>query len=221
MIEDTGIGMSKEFLEHIFEPFAQENTDARSVYNGTGLGMAIVKRLVDKMHGTIEVESERGVGSVFTITLPFEIAGDSDIPASEETSPETVSLEGLRVLLVEDNSLNAEIAQTLLTDRGIHVTLAENGREAIDAFRGNEPGTFDMILMDIMMPVIDGLSATKTIRAMERTDAAQIPIIAMTANAFDEDVRQCLDAGMNAHLAKPLQMDQVIEVISRYSHPHM
>lgn len=221
VIEDTGIGMSKEFLEHIFEPFAQENIDARSVYNGTGLGMSIVKRLVDKMQGTIEVQSERGVGSVFTITLPFEIAEDPDIPAPEEKPSETVSLEGLHVLLVEDNSLNAEIAQTLLADRGINVTLAENGREAIDTFRENEPGTFDMILMDIMMPVVDGLSATKAIRAMERADAAQIPIIAMTANAFDEDVRQCLDAGMNAHLAKPLQMDQVIEVINRYSRPHM
>ena len=215
-IEDTGIGMSEEFLEHIFDPFAQERTDARSVYHGSGLGMAIVKSLVDKMNGTIEVKSKVDVGSTFVITLPFELADVTALPL--DLSPEETMLKeirGLHLLLAEDNELNAEIAQTLLADEGVTITLAHDGKEAIDAFTSNPPGTFDGILMDVMMPVIDGLSATRTIRAMDRADAKTIPIIAMTANAFDEDIRRCLNAGMNAHLAKPLQMERVVEVLAR------
>ena len=214
-IEDTGVGMSEEFLKHVFEPFAQEHMDARSVYNGTGLGMSIVKNLVDKMNGTIEVTSEQGVGSVFTITLPFEIATEEAVQTTCSYDAKA-SLEGLHLLLVEDNALNAEIAETLLTDRGFKITVAGDGQQAIDLFELNSPGTYDAILMDVMMPVVDGLTATRTIRAFEREDAKTIPIIAMTANAFDEDVKKCLAAGMNAHLAKPLQMEQIMETLRTY-----
>lgn len=216
-IEDTGVGMSDEFLTHIFEPFAQESVDARSVYNGTGLGMSIVKSLVDKMNGTIEVTSKPGVGSVFTVTLPFEIAPEEADAAQKMERLETeTTLEGLHLLLVEDNALNAEIAETLLEDRGFTITLASDGQQAIDLFELNSPGTYDAILMDVMMPVVDGLTATRTIRAFDREDAKTIPIIAMTANAFDEDVKRCLEAGMNAHLSKPLQMERIMETLAKY-----
>ena len=214
-IADTGIGMSQEFLAHIFEPFAQERSDARSVYQGTGLGMAIVKSLVDKMNGTIEITSEEGVGSTFVITIPFEIT-DGDEKQKEETATEKVSIEGLHLLLAEDNELNAEIAEVLFEDEGASIVIAKNGQEAIDQFKNHQPGTFDAILMDIMMPQVDGFSATRAIRSMERADAQEIPIIAMTANAFDEDAKQCFEAGMNAHLSKPLQMDIVVTTIAKY-----
>lgn len=215
-IQDTGVGMSREFLKHIFDPFAQEKVDARSVYNGTGLGMAIVKSLIDKMNGTIEVSSEEGVGSVFVVTLPFEIAEEK--PEKQETLPLNgeASIQGMHLLLAEDNELNAEIAKTLLGDEGAVITLADNGQKAIDLFESNPPGTFDAILMDVMMPVVDGLAAARMIRQLNREDAATIPIIAMTANAYDEDIRQCLDAGMNAHLSKPLQMELVIATLAKY-----
>lgn len=216
-ISDTGIGMSEEFLKHIFEPFAQEHTDARSVYNGTGLGMAIVKTLIDKMQGTIEITSEEGKGSEFIITLPFEIADVKDDQKIKRTEKQMeASLEGLHLLLVEDNVLNAEIAETLLSDRGFQITVATDGQQAVDLFELNSPGTYDAILMDVMMPVVDGLTATRMIRAFDRKDAKTIPIIAMTANAFDEDVKRCLEAGMNAHLSKPLQMDRIIETLAKY-----
>ena len=215
VIKDTGIGMSREFLEHIFEPFAQEKSDARSVYQGTGLGMAIVKNLVDKMNGTIEITSEVNVGSTFIITLPFEIADESEV-IKVHKQEEKGSIKGLHLLLAEDNELNAEIAGVLFKDEGASIKVAKNGQEAIDEFASNPPGTFDAILMDIMMPLVDGFSATKAIRAMPRADAGQIPIIAMTANAFDEDARQCMEAGMNAHLSKPLQMDIVVATIAKY-----
>ena len=216
MISDTGVGMSQEFLEHIFEPFSQERTDARSVYNGTGLGMAIVKRLVDKMNGTIEIKSEVGVGSEFIITLPFEIAEAREMLQGENSEKDKFSIRGMHFLLAEDNALNAEIAEMLFEDEGADITLARNGQEAIDLFKSHEPGTYDAILMDIMMPLVDGYSATKAIRNLERPDAAEIPIIAMTANAFEEDAKHCLEAGMNAHLTKPLQMKDVVETISKY-----
>ena len=216
-ISDTGIGMSEEFLKHIFEPFAQEHTDARSVYNGTGLGMAIVKTLIDKMQGTIEITSKEGEGSEFIITLPFEIADAKKKPERKKNGRQMEkSLEGLHLLLVEDNELNAEIAETLLTDRGFRITVATDGQQAIDLFELNSPGTYDAILMDVMMPVVDGLTATRAIRACDREDAKTIPIIAMTANAFDEDVKQCLEAGMNAHLSKPLQINQIMETLAKY-----
>ena len=214
-ISDTGIGMSQDFLAHIFEPFAQEHTDARSVYQGTGLGMAIVKNLVDKMKGIIEVSSEEGVGSTFVITLPFEVAEEKDA-VKKENPGEKASIEGLHFLLAEDNALNAEIAEMLFRDEGATVTIAKNGQEAIDQFKDHPMGTFDAILMDIMMPLVDGFTATQTIREMTRPDAKEIPIIAMTANAFAEDAKQCIAAGMNAHLSKPLRMEQVIETIAKY-----
>lgn len=212
-IRDTGIGMNQEFLKHIFDPFAQECTDARSVYNGTGLGMSIVKNLIDKMNGTIEITSEEGIGSIFVITLPFEIAEGT--PVSKPVS-ESRSIKGRHLLLAEDNELNVEIAKTLLEDEGAVVTIVHDGQQAVDVFESRPQGTFDAILMDVMMPVIDGLSATRKIRALDREDAGSIPIIAMTANAFDEDVRQCMEAGMNAHLSKPLEMKKVVETIAGY-----
>lgn len=214
-ITDTGIGMSQEFLNHIFDPFSQERSDARSVYNGTGLGMAIVKGLVDEMNGTIKVTSMEGKGSTFIITLPFEISEEM-LEQKEQNMAGNDSIRGLHLLLAEDNDLNAEIARTLLSDEGAVITVVHDGREAIDTFAENPPGTFDAILMDVMMPKVDGLAATRTIREMKRPDAEKIPILAMTANAFDEDVRHCLQAGMNAHLSKPLQMDRVIATIAKF-----
>lgn len=216
VISDTGIGMSQEFVDHIFEPFTQESVDARSVYNGTGLGMAIVKSLVDTMGGNIEVASTQGMGTTFVIKLPFEIADAAPNPQEEPEDLKESDIKGLKLLLVEDNGLNAEIAQTLLNDEGAEVTVVSDGKQAVDIFSGNEPGTFDAILMDVMMPVMNGLEATKAIRAMDREDAKTIPIIAMTANAFAEDARKCMAAGMNAHLPKPLQMEKVIATIAKF-----
>ena len=214
-ITDTGIGMSKEFLEHIFEPFTQERSDARSVYQGTGLGMTIVKSLVEKMDGTIQIESVEGEGSSFIITMPFEIADEhADL---SEYDYEEINLENAHLLLAEDNKLNAEIAQTLLEDEGAKITVVDNGIHAVEMFKNSEPGTFDAILMDIMMPEMDGITATKEIRALERPDAKTIPIIAMTANAFEEDAQKCFSAGMNAHVAKPLQ----IKKFKRTIHAHI
>ena len=214
-ITDTGIGMSEEFLQHLFDPFSQERTDARSVYQGTGLGMSIVKALVDKMNGTIEVQSQLGVGSTFIVTLPFELA-DPSLLHKESSSTVDYDIRGLHLLLAEDNTLNAEIAQMFLQDAGAETTLVPDGQQAIDCFAGHPAGTFDAILMDVMMPNVDGLAATRTIRAMARPDAQTIPILAMTANAFDEDARACLEAGMNAHLSKPLQMERVKAAIAKY-----
>lgn len=213
-ISDTGIGMSEEFLKHIFEPFVQEHSDARTVYSGTGLGMSIVKRIIDRMNGTIVVTSKEGEGSTFVITLPFEIAEKpEEIPAEMDGE---VNIAGLHLLLAEDNELNAEIARTLLEDEGAITTIVNDGQQAVDIFSRNKPGTFDAILMDIMMPEMDGLSATKAIRALDREDAGTIPIIAMTANAFDEDEKKCMEAGMNAHLVKPLDIQKIKEAVCRY-----
>ena len=214
-ISDTGIGMSQEFLEHIFEPFAQEHSDARSIYKGTGLGMSIVKSLVNEMNGTIEVFSVENEGSTFTITLPFEIAEEDRIIEKKEVL-ENASIAGKNLLLVEDNELNAEIAQLQLKEAEAKITLAKNGKEAVELFLENPAGTFDAILMDIMMPVMDGITATKTIRELDRSDAKTIPIIAMSANAFEEDAKKSLEAGMNAHLSKPLKIERVIATIARY-----
>lgn len=213
-ISDTGIGMSEEFLKHIFEPFVQEHSDARTVYSGTGLGMSIVKKIIDRMNGTIVVTSKEGEGSTFVITLPFEIAEKpEEIPAEMDGE---VNIAGLHLLLAEDNELNAEIARTLLEDEGSITTIVNDGQQAVDIFSRNKPGTFDAILMDIMMPEMDGLSATKAIRALDREDAGTIPIIAMTANAFDEDEKKCMEAGMNAHLVKPLDIQKMKEAVCRY-----
>ena len=213
-ITDTGVGMNEEFLQHIFEPFTQERSDARSVYQGTGLGMTIVKSLVDRMGGTITVNSQEGVGSEFIIIIPFEIAPPEEIAEEQAPVPEEDVL-GLHLLLAEDNALNAEIAQTLLSDEGADVTVVRDGRQAVEAFESSAPGTFDAILMDVMMPVMDGLEATRAIRGLDRPDAKTVPIIAMTANAFDEDARKCLAAGMDVHLAKPLHVEKIKQAIQR------
>ena len=215
-ISDTGVGMSQEFLKRIFEPFAQERADARSAYQGTGLGMTIVRGLVEKMNGTIEVTSREGEGSTFVITLPFEIAPEQQPERPDESAAEEAkSIRGLCLLLVEDNDLNAEIAQTMLEDEGAQVTVAENGKRAVERFQSSLPGTFDAILMDVMMPVMDGLTATRAIRALDRPDAATVPILAMTANAFKENAEKCFAAGMNAHLTKPLRPEEMVRAIAR------
>lgn len=212
-IRDTGVGMSQEFVEKkLFHPFVQADTSSRSNYTGTGLGMSIVKQLIDKMGGTISVESELGVGSCFTVVIPFEIDHEASLKQSEEA--ENADISGLNIMVAEDNELNMEIIEFLLTEHGARVEKVQNGQEALDKFEGSEPGTYDVILMDLMMPVMDGISATKAIRASKHAEAETIPIIAMTANAFYEDERKCLDAGMNAHLAKPLDMKMVVSTIA-------
>lgn len=210
-VSDTGIGMSQAFLAHIFEPFEQERSDARSTYNGSGLGMSIAQGLVRQMGGTIAVSSTEGSGSVFTVTIPFETA---PAPQAPEAPREKADIRGLRLLLVEDNALNADIARILLTDEGAEIVLAQNGQQALDLFAASKPKQFDAILMDVMMPVMDGLTATRAIRALPRPDAETVPIIAMTANAYTEDAESCLAAGMNAHLGKPLDMAKVTQTIA-------
>ena len=203
---------SAVFATDIFEPFAQERADAQSNYHGTGLGMAIVKKMIDKMGGTISVTSEVGKGSTFVVELPFEMGAAPEKSKKEEADEEN-SIHGLNLMLVEDNELNAEVAEILLEDEGAIITMVNDGQQAVELFNNNPVGTFDAILMDIMMPVMDGLTATKAIRALNRPDAGIIPIIAMTANAFAEDVQRCLDAGMNAHLAKPLDDEKIKQTI--------
>lgn len=210
-IEDTGIGMEPSFLENIWEPFLQENARSHSGQKGTGLGMAITKKLADLMGGTITVESKLGVGSRFTVEMAFDI--DKNMRETRNVQKTDISLYGMNVLLVEDNELNMEIAKTLLEDEGIHVTTAENGQLAVHTFNNCPENTFDAILMDIRMPVMDGLSAAKTIRELPRVDAAAVPIIAMTADAYDEDMRKTIDAGMNAHLAKPIHRERMFQVL--------
>lgn len=212
VISDTGIGMSKEFLEHLFEPFTQEHSDARSTYLGTGLGMAIVKKLVEKMGGNIAVESEVGKGTTFRVTIPFEIASKEDFVSIEAKN--CADLNGLNLLVVEDNDINLEIAEAILVDLGATVTTAKNGQEAVDEFLSCAPGTYDGILMDLMMPVMDGYEATAQIRTSFRAEGATIPIIAMTANAFEEDVQKCREAGMNAHISKPIDIQALLKALS-------
>ncbi|MFR4240651.1 MAG: ATP-binding protein [Butyricicoccus sp.] len=214
-ISDTGIGMSPDFVDHIFEPFTQEKQDARSYYHGTGLGMTITKELVDRMGGSITVTSQLGVGSTFVITLPFEIAPSPEQTPDAHAAPD-ISIAGCKLLLVEDNALNAEIAQILLTDEGATVTVVTDGKQAVEIVQNNPPDTFDAVLMDVMMPVMNGIDAAKTIRSLNRPDTKTLPIIAMTANAFYEDAQKCLAAGMNAHLAKPLQIKKVKQTIAEW-----
>ncbi len=218
-IEDTGIGMKPEFLQHIWEPFAQEDGGNRTNYKGTGLGMAITKQFVDMMGGTITVESRLHEGSKFVIELSFDI--DQDAAAAVEAPEETeLHLDGMRVMLVEDNELNAEIAQFMLEDVGITVTCVENGQLALEMFQNQAAGSFDVILMDIMMPVMNGLDATRAIRALDRPDAKTIPIIAMTANAYEDDIRHALEAGMNGHMAKPIDTGLLYRTLDElYHHP--
>lgn len=209
-IADTGIGMNQEFLKHVFEPFSREENAGNGV-SGTGLGMPIVKQLVELMGGSIKVSSKLNVGSTFVISIPFESAVQ---PQKAEQAASEPTIEGCRLLLVEDNDLNAEIAATLLEGDGACVSIAGDGAQALEAFAKSPAGTFDAILMDVMMPKMDGLAATRAIRALDRPDAARIPIIAMTGNAFQEDVQEYLDAGMSAHLAKPIDMTNAGHVIA-------
>ena len=216
IISDTGIGISPEFQKHIFEPFAQEDTGARTIYKGTGLVMAIVHRLVQEMGGTIQLKSEKNVGSTFTLILPFTI--DEHQPsASAETATDTpADLTDLHILVVEDNELNLEIAVFSLEAAGLNVSTAINGLEAVRLFEKSKPYEYDIILMDIMMPVMNGLDAAKAIRGLSRPDATTVPIIALSANAFAEDIQKSKNAGINEHLAKPLEMDKVLKVIASY-----
>ena len=213
-ISDTGIGMSEEFADHIFDEFSQEEHGARTQYKGTGLGMAITKRYVDLMGGAISVESKKGVGSTFTVDLPMEIT-DASAVKQKDYSVVNVDLTGMKILLAEDNDLNAEIAIVQLEELGLQIARAVDGEEAVRNFAENPQGTYDLILMDVMMPKMNGYEATKAIRSLQnRPDAATIPIIAMTANAFAEDVQASLDAGMNGHLSKPIVMEEVIKTIA-------
>ena len=210
---DTGIGMTEAFQKRIFEPFAQEHAGSRTKFAGTGLGMPITKKLVEKMGGTISFESKEGTGTTFVIRIPFQI--DADMKDRTETEEKTeTSIQGLHVLLTEDNELNMEIAEFVLQNEGAVVTKAWNGQKAVDIFRKNRPGEFDAILMDIMMPVMNGYEAAKMIRSLDREDAKVIPIIAMTANAFTEDKRRAKEAGMDEHIAKPVDGKLLVKAIN-------
>ena len=214
---DTGIGMTEAFQKRIFEPFAQEHAGSRTKFAGTGLGMPITKKLVEKMGGTISFESKEGTGTTFVIRIPFQI--DADMKDRNETEEKTeTSIQGLHVLLTEDNELNMEIAEFVLQNEGAVVTKAWNGQKAVDIFRKSRPGEFDAILMDIMMPVMNGYEATKMIRSLDREDAKVIPIIAMTANAFTEDRLRAKEAGMNEHIAKPFDTKLLVKIIHKLVH---
>ena len=209
--EDTGIGISEEYLPHIYEEFSREHTSTENKVPGTGLGLPIIKSMIELMGGSIQVESRQGIGTKFTIDLSFDIALKEEVYGSEDTIESSAihTIKGKRILLVEDNELNAEIAKTVLEDVGALITRAENGQQALELFKEKPAGTFDVILMDLMMPVMDGYTATRKIRELERSDAKTVPIIAMTANAFQEDAEKCIAVGMNAHLAKPLDIEKM------------
>ena len=209
---DTGIGMAEEFQKHIFEPFAQEHAGSRTKFAGTGLGMPITKKLVEKMGGTIMFKSKEGVGTTFVIQVPFRIDLATDKRKEQKDASEK-TIKGLHILLAEDNELNMEIAEFMFQNEGAEVTKAWNGLEAVEIFEKSRPGEFDVILMDIMMPVMNGYNATKRIRSMDREDAKEIPIIAMTANAFTEDRIRAKEAGMDEHISKPVDGNLLEKVI--------
>ena len=217
VVRDNGIGMSEEFQKKLFDPFSQEDdANARTQYKGTGLGMAITKKYVDMMGGSIAVESKKGVGATFTVEIPLELP-EQVIP-SEQKQHLHRDLTGIHVLMAEDNDLNAELATMILEDAGMTVTRASDGKEVVDLFKNNPRGTYDLILMDIMMPNMDGHQAAKAIRALgiERSDAVTIPIIALSANAFIDDIQESLDSGMNDHISKPINMEELIDTITKY-----
>lgn len=214
--DDTGRGMSREFQKHAFEPFTQEEYGARTSYTGTGLGLSIAKQLVEKMGGDVRIQSQRDVGTRVEIDLSFDVDQSYEAAARQTEQEERIDLTGVRVLLVEDNDLNMECARFTLEQVGMEVTSAWNGQEAVDAFAQSDPGQFDLILMDVMMPVLDGLGATRAIRAMDLPDASAVPIFAMTANAFPEDMALSRHAGMNEHLSKPLRENELLKTIRRY-----
>jgi len=217
VVRDNGIGMSEEFKKKLFDPFSQEDyANARTLYKGTGLGMAITKKYVDMMGGSIAVESKKGAGSTFTVEIPLELP-EQVIP-SEQKQHLHRDLTGIHVLMAEDNDLNAELATMILEDAGMIVTRASDGKEVVDLFKNQPRGTYDLILMDIMMPNMDGHQAAKTIRALgiERSDAVTIPIIALSANAFIDDIQESLDSGMNDHISKPINTEELIDTITKY-----
>ena len=214
VVEDTGIGIGEDFKAHIFEPFTQEHQGARTNYNGVGLGMSIVKKLVDQMKGTVAVDSQVGKGSLVQITLPLQAdQAWTACPAQEEGSVQA-NIAGMHVLLVEDNEINSEIVEFMLRDAGAEVVTAGDGKAAVDAFEASAPGAFDCVLMDLMMPVMSGYEAARVIRALDRADARTVPIIALSANAFEEDIALAKDAGMDAHLAKPVDIHKMFQVMS-------
>ena len=210
---DTGIGMTKDFQKHLFEPFAQEHAGSRTKFSGTGLGMPITKKLIEKMGGTITFESKKGEGTTFVIKIPFKIDQDADKDKKQKDMSEK-SIKDLKILLVEDNELNMEIAEFVLQNEGVSVTKAWNGQQAVWIFKKSRPDEFDVILMDIMMPVMNGYEAAKIIRTLDRDDAKTVPIIAMTANAFTEDRLKSKESGMNEHIAKPVDAKLLVKVIS-------
>ena len=215
IVRDTGIGMDPEFLAHIFEPFSQENATRTTRYGGSGLGMSITKSIVDMMHGEITAESEKGVGSCFTVVLTLKVAEDEALPPAAEREEETLPLAGRRVLIAEDVELNAEILIDLLELEDVTADWAEDGLLAVQRFENSAPGTYDAVLMDVRMPAMDGLAAARAIRALDREDAKTVPIIALSANALEQDVQNSLQAGMNAHLAKPVDADKLYAVLRR------
>ena len=213
--EDTGIGISEEYLPHIYEEFSREHTSTENKVPGTGLGLSIIKSMIELMGGSIQVESRQGIGTKFTVDLSFDMASKEEVYGSRNAIKTSAihTIKGKRILIAEDNELNAEIAKTVLEDVGALVTRVEDGQQAVELFKEKPAGTFDAILMDLMMPVMDGYTATKKIRSLECSDAKTIPIIAMTANAFQEDAEKCIAVGMNAHLAKPLDIEKVMITI--------
>ena len=208
---DNGIGMGESFVTHAFDMFSQENESSRSKYEGTGLGLAIAKKLAEHLNGTITLESEKGSGTTVIMTIPFRIGSEEEQKRS--VNCEEISTEGLRALVVEDNELNRDIAKFMLESHGIYVDCAVDGREAVTKFTESEPGYYDMILMDIMMPNLNGWDATRRIRSMKRSDAANVPIIAMSANAFAEDIINSRISGMNRHLAKPMDEKKLMDAV--------
>ena len=210
---DTGIGMTEDFQKRLFEPFAQEHTGSRTKFSGTGLGMPITKKLIEKMGGTITFESKKGEGTTFVIRIPFKIDQDADKDKKQKNIAEK-SIKDLKILLAEDNELNMEIAEFILQNEGASVTKAWNGQEAVEIFKKSRPDEFDVILMDIMMPIMNGYEAAKMIRTLDRDDAKTVPIIAMTANAFTEDRLRSKESGMNEHIAKPINAKVLVKVIS-------
>ena len=213
--EDTGIGISEEYLPHIYEEFSREHTSTENKVPGTGLGLSIIKSMIELMGGSIQVESRQGIGTKFTVDLSFDMASKEEVYGSRNAIKTSAihTIKGKRILIAEDNELNAEIAKTVLEDVGALVTRVEDGQQAVELFKEKPTGTFDAILMDLMMPIMDGYTATREIRSLERSDSKTIPIIAMTANAFQEDAEKCIAVGMNAHLAKPLDIEKVMITI--------
>jgi CheY-like chemotaxis protein len=214
VIEDNGVGMSEEFLEHVFESFERENNTTKSKIEGNGLGLAITKKLIEQMDGDIICESIQGKGTRFTFVVNFPVGSEADVIEKEVVTKEEIDLEGKRILLVEDNELNQEIATEILEEFGFVVEVADDGQIAVDAISKSQVEYYDVVLMDIQMPNMDGYEATRIIRQLENKDLANIPIVAVTANAFDEDVKKAVDAGMNGHISKPIEVDKLIGLLT-------